>query len=64
MAYPQNPVTVAKGGLIVKDVYLSDLAAWQAEGYEIYDPNPAIAKQSEPIAPKKRQIKIHNVESE
>ena len=51
MAYLQNPVTVSKGDHIVKDVYLSDLAAWQEQGYDIYDPAP---KQPEPIAPNKK----------
>ena len=52
MAYAQNPVTVSKGEHTVKDVYLSDLAAWQEQGYDIYDPAP---KQPEPIAPKKKE---------
>lgn len=51
MAYPQNPVTVSKGDSIVKDVYLADLPAWQAEGYEIYDPS---APTDGPITPKKK----------
>lgn len=55
MPYQQNPVSVIKGNHVVKDVYLSDLAAWQSEGYEIYNPNTPIAKEeSEAIAPKKK----------
>ena len=54
MANAQNPVTVIKGTHIVKDVFLVDLDSWQDAGYEIYDPNPTIAKQPEPIALKKK----------
>lgn len=50
----KNPVTVIKGNHIVKDVFLVDLESWQDAGYEIYDPNPTIAKPSEPIAQKKK----------
>jgi hypothetical protein len=54
----QNPVTVSKGSHIVKDVYLSDLASWQEQGYEIYDPNAPIAtEEPEAIAPKKKATK-------
>lgn len=51
----QNPVTVIKEGHIVKDVYLSDLEAWQSEGYEIYDPTaPVTTEEPAVIAPKKK----------
>ncbi len=63
MKYQQNPVSVFKGDHIVKDVYLSDLAAWQAEGYEIYDPNDPATEEPEAIAPKKK-TKSAPVESE
>jgi hypothetical protein len=62
--HQQNPVTVSKGEHIVKDVYLSDLEAWRLEGYEIYNPSLAIAKQPEPIAPKKKATKSTSVEPE
>jgi hypothetical protein len=65
MAYPQNPVTVSKGGHIVKDVFLADLAAWQAEGYEIYDPTAPIAtEEPEAIATKKKATKSTPLDSE
>jgi hypothetical protein len=65
MKYPQNPVTVVKGDHIVKDVYLSDLPAWQADGYEIYDPTAPVATD-EPvaIAPKKKATKPTPVDPE
>ena len=51
----QNPVTVIKEGHIVKDVYLSDLEAWQSEGYEIYDPTaPVATEEPAAIASKKK----------
>ena len=61
MAYLQNPVTVSKGEHIVKDVYLSDLAAWQEQGYDIYD--PSVSTES-PITPKKKATKSTPVEPE
>lgn len=63
MAYPQNPVTVSKGDHIVKDVYLVDLPAWQAEGYEIYDPSAPQVDEPEVIVPK-RKSKSTPVETE
>lgn len=44
MAYLQNPVTVIKDGEIVKDVYLSDLPSWLANGYAIHNPDAAKPK--------------------
>lgn len=46
MAYIQNPVTVIKDGEIVKDVYLSDLPSWLANGYVIHSSD---ATKLEPI---------------
>lgn len=58
MPYQQNPVSVIKGNHVVKDVYLSDLAAWQSEGYEIYDgspiPSEPIPEEEPVITPKKK----------
>jgi len=50
----QNPVTVVKGDHVVKDVYLSDLAAWQSDGYEVLGQEKTIAtkpkaKKSTPV---------------
>jgi hypothetical protein len=64
MNAPQNPVTVAKGSHIVKDVYLSDLPAWQAEGYEIYDSSAVATEEPEAIAPKPKAKKSAPVEPE
>ena len=60
----QNPVSVIKGEIIVKDIYLTDLEAWQSEGYEIYDPSVPQVKGSESSAPKRKATKSTPVESE
>lgn len=54
----QNPVTVVKGDHVVKDVYLSDLPAWEAEGYEI------LGQEKPPEAPKKQTKKSTPVDPE
>lgn len=60
-----NPISVIKDDHIVKDVYLSDLPSWQAEGYEIYDPlSPVVIGSSSTTAPKKKATKSTPVESE
>lgn len=61
-----NPVTVVKGDRVVKDVYLSDLPAWQADGYEILGQEKVvIADEPEAIAPKpKTKAKSAHVEPE
>ena len=56
----QNPVTVVKGDHVVKDVYLSDLPAWESQGYEILGHEKAIATEQ----PKKRPQKSTPVEPE
>lgn len=58
MKYPANPVTVVKGDHIVKDVYLSDLPSWQAEGYEI------LGQEKPPETPKKKATKSTPVDTE
>jgi hypothetical protein len=63
MNYPQNPVTVVKGDHIVKDVYLSDLSSWQAEGYEILG-QEKVTEEPEAIAPKPKAKKSAPVEPE
>jgi hypothetical protein len=56
----QNPVTVVKGDHVVKDVYLSDLPAWEAEGYQVLGQEKAIATEQ----PKKQVKKSTPVEPE
>jgi hypothetical protein len=63
MKSPQNPVTVVKGDLVVKDVYLSDLPSWLANGYEILGQQKA-TEEPEAIAPKPKAKKSAPVESE
>jgi hypothetical protein len=63
MKYPQNPVTVVKGDHIVKDVYLSDLSSWQAEGYEILG-QEKVTEEPEAIAPKPKAKKSTSVDTE
>lgn len=68
MPYQQNPVSVVKGDHIVKDVYLSDLAAWQSQGYEIYDPSEphktVIQNDTELLTVQKKKAKSTPVEPE
>jgi hypothetical protein len=64
MNYPQNPVTVAKGSHIVKDVYLSDLESWQSEGYEIYDLTAPVATEEPAVIAPKKKAKSTPVEPE
>lgn len=49
----QNPVTVVKGDHVVKDVYLSDLPAWETEGYQILGQEKVIATEQPKKQPKK-----------
>lgn len=56
----QNPVTVVKGDHVVKDVYLSDLPAWESQGYEILGQEKAFATEQ----PKKQPKKSTSVEPE